>query len=206
MNQYPSILYPPASGLGLRLHTFEKLDGSNLRFEWSRKRGWYKHGTRQRLFDATDLIFGSAVQLFQEQLADPCGRICSQQRWQRCVVFCEYWGPGSFAGNHEPADQAAGAMQLTVIDAQPHRQGLLPPQDFLDLFDQVGPEYLGLLKWNQRFMHRVAAGEIPGASFEGVVGKAIRKKQVLLYKAKTQQWRDRVRRQFPDQADKILAS
>lgn len=28
------------------IYAFDKLDGSNIRFEWSRKRGFYKFGTR----------------------------------------------------------------------------------------------------------------------------------------------------------------
>ncbi|KKN13655.1 hypothetical protein LCGC14_1004270 [marine sediment metagenome] len=204
MKTYPSLLYPPKNGLGERLHTFEKLDGSNLRFEWSKKKGWYKAGTRRRLLDETDDIFGPAPALFQSTLADECTKIAKKQQWQRVVVFCEYYGHASFAGLHQ---NQARDMKLTVIDVAPYRMGLLPPTEFLKLFGHVGPRYLGYLKWGKNFIERVRRDEIEGASFEGVVGKTMRGRKPLLYKAKTQQWRDRVRALYtPQEADKILAS
>ena len=45
MKTYPSIAR--SSGQSFRefdAHVFEKIDGSNLRFEWSEKRGWHKSG------------------------------------------------------------------------------------------------------------------------------------------------------------------
>lgn len=203
MKRYPSIIYPPASGLGQRLHTFAKLDGSNLRFEWSRKKSWYKVGTRRRLLDQTDPIFGPALPLFTNTLADDCARVCRDQRWQRAVVYCEYYGPNSFAGVHQPGDD----MKLTVIDVAPYKKGLLPPKEFLKLFGRLGPHHLGLVKWNKEFADRVRRGEVEGASFEGVVGKAARGKKLLLYKAKTQQWKDRVKQLYSSEdATKILNS
>ena len=47
MKSYPSI--PKFSFGDIKLHTFDKLDGSNLRFEWTKKKGWYKFGTRSWL-------------------------------------------------------------------------------------------------------------------------------------------------------------
>ena len=48
---------------------FYKYDGSNLRFEWSKKRNWYKFGTRRRLFDESDDKYGQAIPMFLERLA-----------------------------------------------------------------------------------------------------------------------------------------
>lgn len=59
MKQYPSI--NSSNGQSFKefvADVFDKLDGSNLRFEWSKKQGWYKFGTRHRLFDNTDPVFG----------------------------------------------------------------------------------------------------------------------------------------------------
>ena len=46
---------------------FEKYDGSNLRWEWSKKRGFYKFGTRRRLFDHTDTVFSEAIPIFMNK-------------------------------------------------------------------------------------------------------------------------------------------
>lgn len=50
---------------------FDKIDDSNLHFEWNRKRGWHKFGTRTRLFNEADWQFGRAIPLFQRSLAEP---------------------------------------------------------------------------------------------------------------------------------------
>lgn len=202
MKSYPSIIYPPPCGLGENLHTFAKLDGSNLRFEWSKKKSWYKAGTRKRLLDETDSIFKPALPLFKSHLADVCEKVCRDQRWERAVVYCEYYGPKSFAGLHVEGDQ----MELTLIDVAPYKKGFLPPKDFLKLFGDVGPHYLGFLKWNQEFALDVAQGNVEGATFEGVVGKRLFKKRMQFFKTKTQAWKDAVKRKFPSEADRIIAS
>ena len=198
------MVYPPKGGLGECLHTFAKLDGSNLRFEWSKKKGWYKAGTRHRLVDDSDPIFGKAPLIFQETLADQCEKICRDNRWQRAVIFCEYYGPQSFAGLHVEGD----SMTLTVIDVAPFKKGILPPTDFLKLFGELGPHYLGYLKWNFNFINRVHQGLESEASFEGVVGKAKGKgNTLLLYKTKTQAWKDEVKKRFSEnEAAKLLKS
>ncbi len=191
MKQYPRI---PSAGkrLSLRLHTFDKQDGSNLRWGWSRKRGWYKYGTRKRMFDASDDQFGEAVELFYNTIAEPLERIIVQQWWSKAVVFAEFLGDRSFAGNHEPDDP----KRLVVIDVSPHQRGILGPKDFLNLFGEFGPNYLGHIKWTADFINSIRKNEVDGVTFEGVVGKALVKKELIMYKAKTQAWRNGVMKKF----------
>jgi hypothetical protein len=77
MKAYPSI--PRSTGMTFQeipnAYVFDKLDGSQIRVEWSRKRGWYKFGTRTRLFDQTDGQFGRAIPIFQRTLADQVAKI-----------------------------------------------------------------------------------------------------------------------------------
>ena len=68
MKQYPEISGSNKAPIGAQCLAFVKYDGSNLRWEWSPKKGWYKFGTRTRLFDHTDEIFGEAIPLFQDTL------------------------------------------------------------------------------------------------------------------------------------------
>ena len=200
MKTYPSILRSDG-GDGL-LHTFDKIDGSNLRFEWTKKRGWYKFGTRTRLFDETDQIFGVAIPIFNERLADPLANISKLQGWQKVVGFVEFWGKQSFAGVHEPDDPKF----LTVIDVSPHQKGILDPKLFVKLFGQFGPKYFGQLSWNQPFIKQVKAGELD-ITFEGVVGKAIHNKQIVMFKAKTQAWIDKVKSRYNEiKAKEIIES
>jgi hypothetical protein len=198
VKSYPSI--PKGIGSEGVLHTFDKLDGSNLRFEWTKKRGWFKFGTRKRLFDVTDPVFGEAIPLFHERLADPLEEIIVTQGWSKVVVFAEFWGARSFAGLHEPDDPKF----LTVIDVSPHQKGILDPKEFVKLFGKYGPRYFGAVAWNQPYIALVKSGTITGISFEGVVGKAVRNKKMVMFKAKTQAWIDKVKRKYDEQKAKEI--
>lgn len=187
------IVYPAIPGSGgqdfrdFQAYVFDKLDGNNLRFEWTKKRGWYKCGTRERLFDETDADFGPAVALFHDTRADALARIAHKERWQRLVVFAEYWGPKSLAGIHETGDD----MRLTVFDAAPDKHGLLDPRAFRKAFeDRVETaRCLGRHHWTRGFVARVRAGQLDGVTFEGVVGKST---DGCMAKAKTQAWIDAI--------------
>lgn len=187
MKSYPSIVKFPCE---FHAHIFDKLDGSNLRFEWSYKRGWYKYGTRNRMFDETDVQFGEAIPLFHQTLADPIAKIAYNNKWGKVVVFAEFWGDGSIAGRHYPDDE----KRLTLFDISPHKKGLLPPEDFRRLFEDVvpTPKYLGKYWWNKNFLNCIRNAEIDGITFEGVVGKGMHEGNLVMAKAKTQMWRDEV--------------
>lgn len=205
MLAYPSITH--ATGQSFRefdAYVFDKLDGSNLRAEWSRKRGWYKFGTRERLVDATDPDFGDAPGLFRQTLADCLERIARKARWNHLVVFMEYWGAESVAGRHVAGDPKS----LTVFDAAPEKEGLLGPREFLRHFaDAPIPGFLGRFRWTRGFVDRVRQGDVGPVTMEGVVGKARIGRELVMAKAKTQAWIDRVRRRLePAEAEKVLAS
>ncbi len=198
MKTYPSITYPGHKGIGKQLHTYDKLDGSNLRFEWSKKKGWYKYGTRRQLLDKTSPIFGPAVPLFHETLADPLSKIVGAQRWQSVVVYCEYWGPQSLSGQHVEGDN----MSLAVIDVAPYKRGFVPPVEFNRFFGEFGPQYLGYLVWDQDFLNQVSAGQL--GSFEGVVGKGTEGKKRIVYKTKTRAWKDAILAKYGEEKGRKL--
>lgn len=187
MKSYPSI--PKLPRRKFKAHIFDKIDGSNLRFEWSKKRGWYKQGTRRRLFDETDPVFGQALPLFLTSLAESLEKIFVSQRWDRAIAFAEYWGPQSFSGLHTPGDD----MRLSLIDVSVHRKGILLPQAFVELFGHLDTAtYLGQAMWGPELVSSVRQGSFEGVTFEGVVGKALVKNQLVMAKAKTQAWIDKV--------------
>ena len=82
----------------------------------------------------------------------------------------------------------------------------MPPKRFLELFGEFGPNYLGHLNWGADFIEQVRLNQINGITFEGVVGKSEQKNKIIMYKAKTQQWLDKVREKFADKADEIINS
>jgi len=227
VKEYPSI----SSSVGQRFrelpsaYVFDKLDGSNLRFEWNRKRGWYKYGTRSRLFDEKDPDFGEAIPLFQGTLAEPLTKICRDERHDQVVVFCEFWGRKSFAGLHEKDD----LKRLTLFDIAVHKRGVLGPKEFLRLtkplqetscLDDNGvrvplvPYFFGQHNWTRAFVENIrntpeAVLDRGAISFEGVVGKTGdgRTHNLVMAKAKTQKWIDAVLAKYgPKEGQKIIES
>lgn len=191
MKEYPSILQSNKVPCGIVLHTFRKEDGSNLRFEWNKKQRWYKTGTRTHLFDKTDPTFGMAIPIFQETWAEDLEKIAIDNKWEELVAFCEFWGEQSIAGQHVPDDP----KRLTLFDVNVYKKGILTPEEFLRLFGHLAiPTYLGERTWNDEFMASVRSSTLEGMSFEGVVGKSYikTKNKIVMYKAKSQAWIDRV--------------
>jgi hypothetical protein len=209
MKTYPSI--PRSTGQSFQefdAYVFDKKDGSNLRFEWSRKRhkagemAW-KYGTRQRLFDETDPLFSQAIPVFHSTLAEQLIKVAFDERWDSFTAFAEFYGPNSFAGWHDAADPKT----LTLFDVSVHKKGLLGPREFLKLFE--GPNtapFLGHQKWTRGFVDLVYQGQIPGVTFEGVVGKGGSGHELVMAKAKTQAWLDKVKEKLGDKAEEILNS
>jgi hypothetical protein len=206
MKSYPSILN--ATGKNFiemqNVYVFDKLDGSNLRFEWNRKSGWYKYGTRTRLFDASDPDFGIAISIFNETLSEGLTKIAKDNRWESFVVFAEFWGENSFAGKHDPLDK----KHLTLIDAAPYKKGIIGPKHFLQIFSSLPiPTFIGCMNWNKSLIERVKLGEMKGITFEGVVGKVGEGHKLMMRKAKTQAWKDKVLAQYGEtEGIKIIES
>ena len=204
MKKYPSILGNKNKDVTFEAYIFDKLDGSNLRFEWDSKKGWHKFGTRNRMFDETDPIFGKAIPLFLEQLADPVAQVANRQNWKGLTVFAEFWGDRSFAGEHHEDDE----KRLTLFDANPYKKGILGPEQFLDLFGTLAiPKFLGKREWSPEFVQAVRNGMVDGVTFEGVVGKAGEGHKLMMRKAKTQAWVDKVLEKYgATEGEKIINS
>ena len=102
MKSYPKIEYYNKGYFGDTVWVFDKLDGSNIRAEWNRKRGWYKFGTRNQMIDERDPNFGDAIPIFLDKYGDDLQKVFrkSYSNIESVVVFGEYLGENSFAGQH----------------------------------------------------------------------------------------------------------
>lgn len=208
MKSYPSI--PSSNGNSFReipnAYIFDKIDGSNLRFEWSRKGGWYKYGTRSRLFDKTDEVFGCAIDIFNDTIAAYVTKVAKKSNWSHVVAFAEFWGEHSFAGVHRYEDE----KHLTLFDIAANKQGLIGPSRFMDLFSDFPyrVKCLGRCNWTRGFVQSVREGKYNNdITFEGVVAKSGEKHKLVMAKAKTQKWIDAVKAKYPpEDAEKILQS
>ncbi len=199
MKSYPSI--PRSTGQSFRefdAYVFDKPDGSNTRYEWSKKRGFYKFGTRTRMFDASDPVFGCAIDIMNNQLAEPLTKVFVDNRWEKAIVFAEFIGDKSFAGVHDPLD----AKRLILFDVSVYRTGFIKPSEFVDLFSEFEftVPFLGTHKWTRGFVDQVRRGEMPGVTLEGVVGKSNDEGDQTRSKAKTQKWIDMVKAKYDDAA------
>ena len=192
MKAYPSI--STQVDLSLPYHIFDKLDGSNIRAEWSPKRGFYKFGSRTQLLTPDQKPLWPVVARIQamEELLGPA---LSKLRTERAVCFFEWAGPNSFAGRHtDPEDK----MQASLLDVAVYKKGLLPPQKVLDIAaasDVKTPSLLHQGRINQDFLDQVRAGSLPGISLEGVIGKGPVDRAAggpVMFKHKSQAWFDRL--------------
>lgn len=169
MKAYPEIPGSSKAPLGKPCIAFYKYDGSNLRFEWSKKQGWHKFGSRTQLIDASDPILGPAIPLFLNTMGDEIAERSRklEKGLQRVIVFCEYFGPNSFAGQHQPGDP----MELRLFDVNLYKRGIMKPREFVrnfgDLPYAAQVVYDGNL--NKQFIEDVREGRYP--VWEGVIAK-----------------------------------
>ena len=206
MKDYPSI--PQSTGALFReiqgAFVFDKIDGSSMRSEWSRKRGWFKHGKRTGLLDDSNPDLVVVPSLFASTLAEPLERAARDRGWQHLIVFYEFWGIKSLGGLHMIGDH----KYLTVFDAAVNKQGILGPSFFLKNFADLvpTPAMLGRYNFTRGFVERVRLNEIPGITFEGVVAKAGDGHHLVRAKAKTQRWIDAILALHGTKADSIINS
>lgn len=190
MKPYPSI--PGGVRHGVPVYVFDKLDGSNIRVEWTRKRGFWKFGRRNGLIDDTNPWLPEAPALFMAKYADDLYRIFREQRWEQATAFMEFWGPSSFAGNHEEETH-----DVTLFDVSVHRKGFLEPRMFLRLFGDLDhPRLLHHGNFTCDMQEQVAAGTLDGVTFEGVVAKGAWDRKAgrpLMFKWKSQAWINKLR-------------
>jgi hypothetical protein len=193
---------------------FDKLDGSNLRFEWSKKRGWYKFGTRKRLFDKSDEEYGCAIQIFQDTYADDIVEVFKKNKAyrgvQQAIVFCEFYGPNSFAGQHVETDP----KELMLFDVSIHKKGIVLPREFINHFGHLKtPTVIYEGNFNKQLFQDVRDGKY-SVTEEGVVCKGVllgKKKNpqhgLWMSKIKTKKWFERLQQRAEkiESLKKVLA-
>ncbi len=187
MKSYPSI--PTKIVSDTPIYLFDKLDGSNIRAEWNKKRGFYKYGSRTRLIDENSSILGESIPLINENYADELTKRFQDKKYESAVCFFEFYGESSFAGSHAEEDH-----KVTLFDIDAYKVGLLPPQHFLDItegLDIAKLLYSGVLTVD--IVLQIQAGTFEGLTFEGVVGKYVAKNQIKMLKIKNRQWVEKLK-------------
>lgn len=190
MKQYPTIAGDVRPDVDI--YMFDKLDGSNIRAEWSPKRGFYKFGSRKQLIDENHFL-GESISLIKRDHEKVLGEIFKKERFEKATCYFEFHGPKSFAGDHAKDEPHV----CTLLDVEVYKKGFMAPKDFLKAFQgQVPiPAMLYHGKANQEIVAQIRNGTFPGMTFEGVVCKAAAYKQwtlPVMFKIKNIKWLDKV--------------
>ena len=194
MKDYPSIPGSNEAPIGEHCIAFYKYDGSNLRWEWTKKKGWHKFGTRNHLFDKTDPDFGQAIPIFLETIAPWIDDIIKQEfrGIESVIAFTEFFGPSSFAGQHIQDEP----KELRLFDIDPFKRCFVGPRDFVKLFGHLPFAaqviYDGVL--TEQFISDVRAGKYPVV--EGVVCKGGNKHNLWRVKVKTDAYKKKLIEHF----------
>ena len=196
MLEYKTIDYY-GDNWGLPIIAFDKLDGSNLRFEYSKKRGFYKFGSRNVLIDDTHDL-GPGIKLFREKYEKGLDEIFRSKDYrdiQSFVCFAEFLGKKSSFGQH---DFANDDFDIVLFDVDQYKHGFVPPRKFVKDFGHLGiPEVVYEGNLNRELVKDIKDNKY-GLS-EGVICKGsvkTKKGSDKLYycKIKTNDWFDRLRK------------
>ena len=201
MFRYPKM--PGPSGAMLEMCVaFEKLDGTNLFWEWHREFGWTEFGTRSasyRLDPGGVTAFTTshpglevAPELFATLGEQLHAVLAAHPGISHAVAYTEFLGPHSFAGMHKPDDP----KRLVLFDVFVPGYGFLGPWRFLELFAGLPiPTVVYQGKFTGKLTEDVRAGKYPVA--EGVVIKGgSGGADVWMAKGKTNAYLERLRQAF----------
>lgn len=176
---------------------FDKLDGSNIRAEWSLKKGFYKFGSRKQLIDENNELLGESVTLIK-QMNKKFTEIAKKNKIEKFVAFFEFFGETSFAGNHYDEPHKVVLIEMNIF-----KKGFLDPKDFIKIFENTTEietaKLLHVGKANATFIDLVKNGKLEGMTFEGVIGKRFASKTKRDYfKLKNKSWLEKLKKSCGD--------
>ena len=187
MKQYPSI--DTRIRKGVQVYAFDKLDGSNIRAEWDKKKGFSKFGSRRCLIDESTEILGQAIPLIKTKYEEKLTEIFKKEKFEFVTCYFEFFGPSSFAGNHDVNEE----KNVVLFDIDVYKTGILPPKQFLKLTEGKVeiPNLCHVGNITQEFINEVKNGTLEGMTFEGVICKINpekKNKAPTMFKVKSNAW------------------
>lgn len=172
---------------------FDKLDGSNIRAEWTRKKGFYKFGSRTVLLSEDTQLGKEPIDLIRvhEDVLDTIFR--KTLRVDKVTCFFEFVGANSFAGTHQTSD----THDVVLFEVFLYKKGAIQSNNFIRLFSNKVPTPKLLHHGYTRsdFVNSVRNSTLEGMTFEGVVCKGETRGQgfPMMYKIKSTAWLDKLR-------------
>lgn len=214
MKEYPKILGSHDNvPWGEECIAFYKFDGSNLRFEWNPKRGWYKFGTRRHLFDRSCPEYGQAIGIFMEKYSEPVEKLIRDNfpKIESAIVYGEFFGHYSFSKYQNTQDlKSAGLIpegcdnekkDVVLFDLNLHKKGFVSPFNFIDLFSHLHiPQAVYQGKLTSDFCDAVRQDKLiynaPQSIVEGVVCKGGEGHQLWMRKIKSFSYLNKLKEVF----------
>jgi hypothetical protein len=203
---YPKIPSPANCPLKQCI-AFEKLDGTNISFYWDADHMYHAFGTRRDKFimptkyksssqgiedfrskhpglDVDPLKFDSNLELDQ---------ILRDNFYNsQVIVFAEFLGKNSFAGQHDPLDEKQFIIIDILVDG-----AMIVPEEFISLFGKFNiPKVIYKGKYTGQFVEDVRNGKYKVN--EGVVVKGVVKGKVYMTKIKTNAYLEKLKNKFQD--------
>jgi hypothetical protein len=180
---------------------FDKLDGSNLRFKWTSKRGFDTFGTRTQTINIDTPLYGNGVKFFlknQAPILDSHFRK-NYPNTREIIVFGEFYGPNSFAGNHQENED----QKVTVFDillGHKNREFVKPKQlikEFGSIIELPKVIYEGNL--NEEFINDVRENKYSlneGVIVKGTTNNGAFRGKMWQCKIKTKNYLERIYKLF----------
>ena len=178
--------------IGKECYSFYKYDGSNLRWEWNKKQGFHKYGSRNRVFSKNDKQFGEAIKLFEEKYQEQLNKILFDNfKKEKVVLFTEYFGENSFAGIHKEKDK----KELRLFDVHIVKKGILSPEEFLKYFGELefSAELLYKGKLTKEYIQKIRENK---TLKEGVVCKGGERHNLWMTKIKTLNYLEKLKNNY----------
>lgn len=187
MKSYPSIptLNKVKDTIPQDIYFFDKLDGSNIRAEWTPKNGFNKFGSRKQLLSDEQPLLKQSIEIILNKYGDELHKRLLKDKIDKATVFFEFFGTKSHNGYHYDGD----TFDAVLFDVDIYKKGLMPPQAFLNFTDGLHtPSLLHVGQMADDIFYSVRKGQFPGMTFEGVVAKYPYGRNVKMFKIKSLQW------------------
>lgn len=197
MKTYDKIQYWNKGLFGENCIAFDKIDGSNFRAEFSRKRGFYKYGSRSIMIDRSSEHLGSGIDIFLNKYSEDLNRIFRDKysKVDSFVVFGEFIGDNSFAGQHVDSD----VKDVILFDINQYKRGIITPYEFLENFGHLHiPSIVYEGEYDIDLISYIRENKTlkEGVIAKGILKRKNSKEEAWMTKIKTDIWLNKVKEKF----------
>jgi hypothetical protein len=134
--------------------------------------------------------FNKAIPIIREKYQLDLEMVFKEQKWREVSCYFEFYGPSSFAGQHNFEEE----MTATLIDVNPYKEGMLPPDKFIKYFKHLDiPNILYEGYITTEIIDQVKNSTLPRMTFEGVVAKGTENGKQVMFKVKSKAWLDKLK-------------